>query len=105
MTKSSDVFISYSRQDSNFIRKLFDGLQAHGFESWVDWEDIEPTSAWWQSIKEGIETANNFLFVISPDSIASPVCNLELEHARQHNKRIIPLWLRDTDVVVVTIEE
>jgi hypothetical protein len=97
MTERSDVFISYSRRDTDFVRRLFDALQGRNLEVWVDWEDIEPTSTWWQEICRGIEATNNFVFVISPDAIASSFYNLELEHARQHRKRIIPLYRRDTD--------
>ena len=42
----SDVFISYSRQDIDFVRHLFDQLQAHDREPWADWQDIPPTADW-----------------------------------------------------------
>jgi hypothetical protein len=32
-----DVFISYSRKDSVFVRKLYDALDRIGHEAWVDW--------------------------------------------------------------------
>lgn len=31
------------------------------------------------------------MFVLSPDSVASPHCLRELEHAEKHRKRILPL--------------
>ena len=72
MSQRSDVFISYSRKDADFVRKLSDALKVRNLETWVDWEDIEPTTTWWQEICQGIEAANSFVFVISFDSIASP---------------------------------
>jgi hypothetical protein len=33
----TDVFISYSRKDTDFIRQLFDSLNRHKREAWVDW--------------------------------------------------------------------
>jgi len=72
----SDVFISYSRRDIDFVRHLFDQLTAH---------DREP----WAEIYSGIEAANSFLFIISPDSVASEICTLEIEHAVKHNKRLV----------------
>jgi len=42
----SDVFISYSRRDIDFVRHLFDQLQAHDREPWADWQDIPPTADW-----------------------------------------------------------
>ena len=35
----SDVFISYSRRDIDFVRHLFDQLTARDREPWADWQD------------------------------------------------------------------
>ncbi len=91
----SDVFISYSRKDSEFVRRLYAALTAAAREAWVDWEDIPITAEWWSEIERGIEAADSFLFVISPDSVISKVCNQEIEHAVAHNKRLIPVVRRD----------
>jgi len=64
----SDVFISYSRRDIDFVRHLFDQLKARDREAWADWQDIPPTADWLAEIYSGIEAADTFLFVISPDS-------------------------------------
>ena len=89
----SDVFISYSRRDIDFVRHLFGQLQAHDCEPWADWQDIPPTADWLAEIYRGIEAANTFLFVVSPDSVASEICTLEIEHAVKHNKRLVPaVW-------------
>ena len=42
----SDVFISYSRRDIDFVRHLFDQLTARDGEPWADWQDIPPTADW-----------------------------------------------------------
>lgn len=90
-----DVFISYSRRDKEFVRQLFAALEAEGRDAWVDWEDIPITADWWQEIERGIEGANTFIFVLSPDSIASTVCNKEIVYAVQHNKRLVPIVRRE----------
>ena len=36
----TDVFISYSRKDGDFARRLTNALTASGRDVWVDWEDI-----------------------------------------------------------------
>jgi WD40 repeat protein len=92
-----DVFISYSRHDSEFVRRLHDAFAAAERPVWVDFEDIPLTSDWWREIQTGIEAASSLLFVVSPDSLTSVVCNLELEYARQRSKRIIPIIRRATD--------
>ncbi len=91
----ASVFISYSRQDQAFVRELMQALSTDGREVWVDWEDIEKGAAWLDRIKTGIENQDTFVFVVSPDSLVSEICNVEIAHAISHNKRIIPLVRRD----------
>lgn len=87
----NDVFISYSRKDKEFVGRLRAALSELKREVWVDWEDIPLTADWWQEICAGIESSSNFVFVMTPDSLASPICALEVAHAVRHNKRLIPL--------------
>jgi len=91
----SQVFISYSRKDRSFVEELREVLTHRKRDAWVDWNDIPPTAKWLREIYDGIEAADNFIFVISPDSIISRVCRMEIAHAIQHNKRIIPILFRD----------
>ncbi|MCI0709155.1 MAG: SUMF1/EgtB/PvdO family nonheme iron enzyme [Chloroflexi bacterium] len=87
----NDAFISYSRRDTDFVRQLFEKLQADGRTVWVDWQGIDYSTKWWEEICEGIETSENFILVITPEALKSEYCNREIEHARKHNKRIIPV--------------
>lgn len=92
MTK---VFISYSRRDRVFVRRLFDALDLQSHDAWVDWKGIPYSTEWWLEICRGIEHAENFIYVISPDSLGSKICNEELNYAHQLNKRIIPVIRRE----------
>lgn len=87
----SDVFISYSRQNINFTRQLVNQLEAASVSAWVDLQDIPGSADWLDQINRGIESADNVLFIISPESLKSEICNEELRYARQLNKRIIPV--------------
>ncbi len=93
----ADVFISYSRKDSEFVQRIHGGLVKRNRDIWIDWEDIPLTSNWWREICEGIEGAETFIFVMSPDSVASPICNFEIAHAVQYNKRIVPIVRREVN--------
>lgn len=90
-----DIFISYSRRDQDFVKGLVDFLVEDGREVWVDWESIPLTADWFEEIKAGIEGADAFLFIISPDSVRSEVCAAEIEHAINMNKRFVPLLYRE----------
>jgi WD40 repeat protein len=89
------LFVSYSRRDSVAARKLIEAFRSIEQDVWVDWESIPPAVDWLEQIFRGIEEADAFIFMISPDSIASEVCKVEINRAAQNNKRIIPIVLRD----------
>src|SRR5712691_2598934 len=96
-----DVFISYSRKDKSFVHRLDEALKSRGREAWVDWEGIRPTEEFMRAIYRAIEAADTFIFVLTPDSLASTVCRREIMHAEAHNKRIVPIVARDTDASTV----
>lgn len=91
----ADIFISYSRKDKEFVQILHQTLSQSQYDTWVDWEDIPPTAAWWTEIEAGIEAAHTCIFVISPDSVSSEVCRREIDHAVQCRKRLVPIVRRD----------
>ncbi|MGD1941991.1 MAG: toll/interleukin-1 receptor domain-containing protein [Leptolyngbyaceae cyanobacterium] len=94
-SQQANVFISYSRRNKEFVQELHGALDATGREVWVDWENIPVAVDWWQEIQLGIELADTFVFVLSPDSVASEVCGQEIEAALQHNKRLVPVVFED----------
>ncbi|MBI4759632.1 MAG: TIR domain-containing protein [Chloroflexota bacterium] len=93
---NAKIFVSYSRKDKERVRLLVPAFEKMGYEVWVDWDDIPPATDWLDQIKRGIESADSFVFFLSPDSAVSEVCNIEVNHAAKYNKRIIPIVLRDT---------
>jgi WD40 repeat protein len=95
---SLDVFISYSRADSGFARRLNDALQLQSKRTWFDQESIAAgTADFQQEIHRGIESADIFLFILSPRSIASPYCADEVDYAARLNKRLVTLLYQPID--------
>ncbi|HET9908274.1 MAG TPA: toll/interleukin-1 receptor domain-containing protein [Anaerolineales bacterium] len=90
----SHIFISYSRRDLTFAQKIVDALAAQNVEMWIDWKSIPKGEDWEQEIYRGIEAADALLFLISPDSIRSKMCNTEIIHALKSGKRILPVLLK-----------
>ena len=91
---SLDVFISYSRADSDLARKLNDALQTQGKTTWFDQECIALGTDFQQEIHRGIENSDNFVFIISPSAIRSPYCADEAVYAQQLNKRVVTVLYR-----------
>ncbi len=95
------VFISYSRHDQAFVKRLHDALAAREYEVWVDWEDIPPSAEWLGEIRTGVGGSDGFIFVISPDSASSDVCRQELDQAVEQGKRIVPVLHRQPNGTAV----
>ncbi len=93
----TDVFISYSRNDSDLARLLNRKLQSAGKTTWFDQESISKGVDFEKEIYKGINGCNNFVFVISPASINSKYCEEEVDYAVTQNKRIITLLAQETD--------
>jgi len=89
------IFVSYSRKDATAARRLHEALVERQRETWVDWEGIPPSADWMREIEAAIDGAEAFVFVLSPDSLQSPVCARELEHALAQHKRLLPVVVRD----------
>ena len=100
-SQRSDVFISYSRKDREFVLRLEEALESRGRETWVDWQGIRPAEEFLQAIFPAIEGTDTFVFVLSPDSVTSEICGKELAHAVSHNKRMIPIIAREVDAKAV----
>ncbi|MEM9484486.1 MAG: TIR domain-containing protein [Cyanobacteria bacterium P01_F01_bin.116] len=95
---SLDVFVSYSRTDSDFARRLNDALQRQGKRTWFDQESIASGADFQQEIYRGIESSDHFLFILSPRSVKSPYCANEVEYAASLNKRIVTVLHRTVDI-------
>ncbi|HAX85896.1 MAG TPA: type IV secretion protein Rhs [Cyanobacteria bacterium UBA11370] len=86
---SLEVFISYSRSDSDFARRLNEALQIQGKTTWFDQESIASGTDFQAEIYRGIKACDNFLFIVSPRSVNSPYCADEVEYAASLNKRFV----------------
>jgi WD40 repeat protein len=93
----SDAFLSYSRRDRELAIRIRDALVTAGKEPWIDVEGIPPTAAWRDELVAAIDHADAFVFLISPDSAASPECLSELSEAEAMGKRVIGVLARAAD--------
>jgi len=91
-----DAFISYNRGSSKaFAIRLRDELARISLYAWLDQNDIEIAEDWRAKIEDGITRSKYFLFIISPESVASPYCKEEIDMALAYGKSIIPIMHRD----------
>ena len=100
-----DVFLSYSRRDARFATELAGALEQRGRTVWIDADDIAPGAPWREELGTAIEAAQVFVFVISPDSIASAECAVELARAIELNKRLVPILHREHSDIPAALAE
>lgn len=86
------LFISYSHVDRSFCDQLVGLLDAH--EVWYD-KMITGGTEWWQTILEKIEWCEGFVYLLSPESIASDYCIQECRIALNSGREIFPVIIRD----------
>ena len=94
----SQVFISYSRRDETDVSLLARKLEDAGHKIWLDRSAIQGGAKWQEEIVRGIERANVFMIVLSPQSVASENVERELGLAHVTRKRILPVILQRVTV-------
>jgi WD40 repeat protein len=87
----ADVFVSYSRRDSEFVGRVVESIEQCGKEAWLDTEGLVDGEVFPAAIRSAIEQADTFVFVISPAAVASPFCENEVSYAGELRKRIVPV--------------
>lgn len=91
------IFIAYARKDATFAEKLQSALAARGLDTYFDTADIQPGENWRDRLEDLIAAADSVVFVLSPDSVASPICEWEVDKAEALGKRVFPVVWRPVD--------
>ncbi|MBN8738296.1 MAG: hypothetical protein BGP24_03875 [Lysobacterales bacterium 69-70] len=95
-TAEPSVFISYSRKDGDRMQALAEGLRTAGFRVLLDTTGIRPAEIWRERLAQLIRQCDSVIFLISPDSVRSSVCEWELDEAERRAKRLFPVRIRET---------
>lgn len=94
----SDVFISYSRHDREFVSRLVRDLEHAGLTVFFD-QRIVPGESWVQALSKAIESARYVLVALSPEALDSEWIRQEtmigLECEGREKARVIPLMVRE----------
>lgn len=86
------LFISYSRRDIEYVRKVVESLLERGFDVWFD-AQIEYGDNWESAIFKAIDEAAAVVVIMSPDAAASSWVPREIAYAENRGKPIFPLLL------------
>jgi TolB-like protein len=86
-----DLFISYSRNDTEKAVRLSDFLQSHGYSVWIDLNRLEAATLWTSEIVRAISECKAFILLLSPNSIDSKNVVRELALASEKGKHVLPI--------------
>ena len=89
--EQATTFISYSRRNSAFVRRLYNDLMAAGVRPWLDRYDIAPGAIWDDAIQRGLDACSHVLIVLSKPAIESRNVHAEWNYADSMGKTLIPL--------------
>ena len=89
----NDIFISYSRKDSNVVSEFVWRLEQEGFKVWIDKEGIYSGDEFAEVLATAIEESTVVLYFSSVDSNASKWTAGEIGIANMYDKHIIPVRL------------
>jgi CRP-like cAMP-binding protein len=97
-TAGPEIFISYSRRDETFVRKLATDLKKQRLQVWLDVFDIVPGQSWARQIGEALDECQLMVLILSPDSMLSENVEDEWNYYLDKHKFIVPILLRPCDV-------
>lgn len=93
MDKKYDVFISYSRHDTNVVNEFVERLEREGFSVWIDRDGIESGDVFKRIILQAIKNSAVVLFFSSQYSNQSSWTAKEIGVAMKYQKTVIPILL------------
>jgi hypothetical protein len=92
------IFISYSRKDIDFARKLAGDLESAGYDVWWDISDLKGGDDWVRTIPDAIASSQYVIVVLTPNSIESEWVRKEYTQALSLRKKIIPIMFTPCSV-------
>jgi formylglycine-generating enzyme required for sulfatase activity len=100
---SIDVFLSYSRRDSDIMRSVRETLRTTGLVVWTD-EGLEPgTPSWRAAIEEAINQSSVMIVLLSPNANSSVWVDNEVAFAQAVGKRVFPILVAGEPASAVPI--
>jgi hypothetical protein len=90
-----DVFIAYSRLDSEAAEAIERYLTGEGLQCYRDVTNIPGSDEWVKAIAQAILDCHAYLMIVSRNSVASDQVGLELTFGSRHKKPFVPVFLSD----------
>lgn len=103
LTMRTSIFLSHNKADKPFARRLAADLEHQGIRYWLDEAEIKVGESLIEKIRDGIDSAAYVAVILSPDSIASPWVQREVDVAmnqeiRGRRVKVLPIMYRECEL-------
>lgn len=95
---SAKLFISYSKADDSFVRKLITDLRRYGYRPLLPEDEILIGDNLQQKLNEIIKESDFFITILSKESIENNWIKREWLFAKENNKMIIPVIIDEITI-------
>ena len=92
------IMISYSHENTNFCKQLYNEILKRGYDIWIDFKYLK-TGDLWEQICAGMKRASIIVCLMSEEYCKSKSCRWEATYALdklQATKLVIPVFLQKT---------
>jgi hypothetical protein len=94
--QATQIFLSYSRKDAKYLKKLYYWLIESGFNVWADLRIQPGNLSWINDISSAIKNSKIIIVLLTPNSEESKWVQQEIKFGNLHN---IPIfWLVINDI-------
>lgn len=101
---SPRVFITYSHDDKQWVRRFADALKKLHVSVWFDEWEVEPGDSLPASMEKGLRESDAIVAVLSPEYFRRPYVFFELGAALGMRKRLIPIVPPKTEAQMIPFD-
>lgn len=87
------IFVSYSRRDTETVDRIVGEMKDANMDVWIDREDIKAGNQWRVQIVEAIDTCDAFVLMLSSSSAASDNVRKEIDLAQDSGRKVFAILL------------
>jgi nucleoside-triphosphatase THEP1 len=91
-------FVSYAREDAEFVLRLTKELRAGGADVWIDQLDISPGQRWDRAVEDALAKCLQLVVVLSPAAVESTNVMDEVSLALEDGKTVVPVLHRQCKI-------
>ena len=92
------AFVSYAREDAEFVLRLAKDLRLGGAGVWVDQLDIAPGQRWDRAVEDALAKCLQLVVILSPAAVESTNVMDEVSLALEDGKTVVPVLHRQCKI-------